>query len=217
MSTYSTGSLAAGILFIAATTATMASFALTDPILGGTDVAEQVANQRSGIIVGVILEISNALASAGIAMALFPIIWRFTQGLAVAYLGLRVIEAGLGVLAATGLLILLSPGSGAVGVAIHNWAFLLVLTVFSVGTLVLYPVLFIYRLVPVLLSVWGFIGGVMLLLSCTLILFGWIDGGSTIDTLLSLPIWINEMGLAVWLLLRGVDLRFATTSSPEAL
>jgi hypothetical protein len=105
-------------------------------------------------------------------MALFPIIWRYTQGLAVAYLGLRVIEASLGMLAATGLIILLSPEGGMAGVAIHHWAFLMVLTVFSVSTLVLYPVLFIYRLVPVFLSVWGLVGGLMLLSSCMLILFG---------------------------------------------
>lgn len=213
MSPYRTESIAAGMLFIVATSATMASFALTDPILGGADVAGQIAAQRSWIIVGALLEIANALASAGIAMAFFPMIWRYTQGLAVAYLGLRVIEAALGVLAATGLLILLAPETSGVGVAIHDQAFFLVLTVFSVGTFVLYPVLFIYRLAPVFLSVWGFIGGLMLLLSSMLILFGWTDRGSMIDTLLSLPIWINEIALALWLLVRGVDLRLAPKSS----
>lgn len=206
MRTYRTATIAAGILFITATTATMAGFTLIDPILAGPDVIGQVADQRSRVSVGAVLETTNALASAGIAMALFPIIWRYTQGLAVAYLGLRVIEAGLGVLAATGLIMLLSPESGMAGVAIHRWAFLMVLTVFSISTLVLYPVLFIYRLVPVFLSVWGLVGGLTLLLSCMLILFGQIASGSRLDTLLSLPIWINEMALALWLLIRGVQL-----------
>lgn len=80
MSTYRTESIAAGILFITATTATMASFALTDPVLSGADVAGQVADQQSRVIVGALLETINALASAGIAMALFPIIWRHVQG-----------------------------------------------------------------------------------------------------------------------------------------
>ncbi len=213
MNTYRTETTVAGILFIAATTATMAGFTLTDPILAGPDIIGRVAEQRSLVSVGAILETINALASAGIAMALFPIIWRYAQGLAVAYVGLRVIEAGLGMLAATGLLILLSPDSDMAGVAVHHWAFLMVLTVFSVSTFVLYPVLFIYRLVPVFLSVWGFIGGVMLLSSCLLILFGWTDSGSTCDTLLSLPIWINEMALALWLIVRGVDVGLVPKSS----
>jgi hypothetical protein len=210
-----TESIVAGILFIVATSATMAGFVLTDPILGGTDVAGEVSAHRSRMALGAVLETTNALASAGIAMALFPIIWRYVQALAVAYLGLRVMEASLGLLAATGLLILLSPESGAAGVAIHKWAFLMVLSVFSVSTLVLYPVLFIYRIVPVVLSVWGLVGGVMLLVSCMLILSGWTVSGSMIDTLLSLPIWVNEMALALWLLLRGVDLSHPPAPSPE--
>ena len=84
--------------------------------------------------------------------------------------------------------------------------FLLVLIVFSCGTLLFYPLLFKYRLVPPVLSLWGLIGGSMLLVSCLLILFGQITMGGTTDLVLSLPIWINEMVLAVWLFLRGLDL-----------
>ena len=46
----------------------------------------------------------------------------------------------------------------------------------------------------------------MLLVSGLLILFGQIEIGSTTDTILSLPIWINEMALALWLIFRGVDM-----------
>ena len=56
----------------------------------------------------------------------------------------------------------------------------------------------------------------MPLLSCMLILFGWIDGGSTIGTLLSLPIWFNDMALAIWLLLQGVNLSLAPKPSQKA-
>jgi hypothetical protein len=42
--------------------------------------------------------------------------------------------------------------------------------------------------------------------SVLLILFGRVEMGSTIDMILSLPIWINEMALALWLIFRGVDL-----------
>ena len=84
--------------------------------------------------------------------------------------------------------------------------FLLVLIVFSCGTFCFYPLLFKYRLVPRLLSLWGMIGGLMLLISCFLILFGRIETGGTTDLVLSLPIWINEMVLAAWLFVRGLDL-----------
>jgi hypothetical protein len=56
--------------------------------------------------------------------------------------------------------------------------------------------LFKYRLVPRLLSLWGMIGGLSLFISCLLILFGRIEISGTTDFVLSLPIWINEMVLA---------------------
>lgn len=198
----------AGFLFIIATSATMLSQMLIAPILEVPGVVTRVAEDRDLFLIAVLLEIVNSLASAGIAIALFPILRRCVEGLAVAYVGLRVIEAGLGIVAAIGLLLLLTPdvADGAVALAGHDWTFLLVLMVFSLSTLVLYPLLFRFQLVPALLSIWGLIGGVMLLASVLLILFGRIEIGTTTDTLLSLPIWINEMALALWLIIRGVDL-----------
>jgi len=42
---------------------------------------------------------------------------------------------------------------------------------------------------------WGMSGGLMVLISCLLILFGRIEIGSATDLIHSLPIWINEMVL----------------------
>jgi hypothetical protein len=208
MRAYRSETTIAGVLFIIATTATMASQLIIAPMLVVPDVADQVVDNRTLFVFGVLLEVTNALASAGIAIALCPVIWRCTQGLAVGYVGLRVIEASLGALAAAGLLTLLSSDVTQFAVALHDWAFILVLFVFSIGTLILYPLLLRFRLVPVVLSLWGLIGGGMLLCSVVLILFGWIEVGSTPDTILSLPIWINEMALALWLIIRGVDLQY---------
>lgn len=62
----------AGFLFIIATSATMLSQTLVAPILEVPDVATRVAEDRDLFLVAVLLEIVNALASAGIAIALFP-------------------------------------------------------------------------------------------------------------------------------------------------
>lgn len=199
----------AGILFITATAATMASQLLVEPILQAPDVAASIAENQTLFVGSALLEIVNALASAGIAFALFPILRQCAEGLAIAYVGLRVMEATLGIVATIGLLLLLGPGiaNHPMIIAGHDLAFLLLLLVFSVGTMVLYPLLFTFRLVPPWLSLWGFVGGVMLFVSVLMILFGRIEIGSTLDTLLSLPIWINEMALALWLVFRGVDLK----------
>lgn len=206
MSDYRIESMVAGVLFITATAATMASQIIIEPMLATSNVAGFVIEDRSLFVLGVLLEIVNALASAGIAVAFFPILWHCARILAPAYLTLRAIEASIGVAAAIGFLLLLSSDSGAFAIAFHDQAFGLLLIVFSVSTVILYPALFRFRLVPAVLSIWGLVGGLMLLVSGLLILLGQFDMGSTTDTILSLPIWINEMALALWLIFRGVDL-----------
>ncbi len=204
--TFRTESVVAGVLFITATGATMASQMIVEPILGGAHIAAGLAGREGAFTLAVLFEVVNALASAGIAIAFFPILWVCVRGLAVAYAGLRTIEASTGIAAAVGLLMLLSAETLPVGLIGHDRAFLMVLLVFSTSTCVLYPALFAFRLVPRALSVWGLIGGLLLLISVLLILFGRIEMGSTTDLVLSLPIWINEMALALWLIFRGVDM-----------
>jgi hypothetical protein len=97
----------------------------------------------------------------------------------------------------------------------HHWTFLAVLIVFSLSTLILYPTLFRFRIVPAWLSLWGLIGGVLLMVSLGLVVFGVIEAHGTTDTALSIPIAINEMALALWLILRGVDSSRAETATVE--
>lgn len=202
-------SVVAGLLFITATGATVVSQLLLAPMLTAADPLGALGQARETWIGGAALEMANAIASAGIAIALFPILWRVSLASAAAYLGLRVIEGAIGVFAAVSLLTLLSaeaaPGVG-IALAMHEWGFFSVLAVFSIGTLVLYPTLYRHRLVPRLLSLWGLAGGLALLLSLILILSGRIAMGSTPDVILSSPIFAQEMVLALWLILRGVDL-----------
>ncbi|MBT8413660.1 MAG: DUF4386 domain-containing protein [Boseongicola sp.] len=193
----------AAVLFITATASTMAGQILLDGVSNAA-VAFTPA-QVNLLSLAVVFEIMNGLASAGIALALYPVLRHFSELAATGYLGMRLVEGALGVAAAAGLMVLLVPDSGW-AFAYHDAVFLLVLIVFSCGTLLFYPLLFKYRLVPRVLSVWGGIGGLMLLASCVLILFGRIEIGGSVDLVLSLPIWINEMALAVWLLVRGLDL-----------
>lgn len=196
----------AGILFIIATAATMASQIIIEPMLATHDVAERAIANRVVFVSAVLLEVINAVASAGIAIAFFPILWRCARVLATAYMGLRAIEASAGILAAASFMVVLTPADSATTIALHDQAFILLLLLFSLSTLILYPALFHFRLVPVLLSVWGLVGGLSLMASMLLIMFGKIEMASTTDLSLSLPIWINEMILAIWLIFRGVDL-----------
>ncbi len=206
----------AGVLFIIATASTMAAQIILSPLLDASQRATDP--QTNPVALAVLLEIANALASAGIAIAFYPVLRRCAELAATGYLGLRVIEGAVGVVAATVLAMIISTSADemAFTLAVHDTAFLMVLLVFSCGTLLLYPMLYAFRLVPPVLSLWGLIGGLILLVSCVLILFGQIEVGGTTDLILSLPIWINEMALALWLLARGVDLKHVGSGNDRA-
>ncbi len=206
----------AGVLFIIATASTMAAQIILSPLLDASQRATDP--QTNPVALAVLLEIANALASAGIAIAFYPALRRCAELAATGYLGLRVIEGAVGVAAATVLAMIISTSADemAFTLAVHDTAFLMVLLVFSCGTLLLYPMLYAFRLVPPVLSLWGLIGGLMLLVSCVLILFGQVEMGGTTDLILSLPIWINEMALALWLLARGVDLKHVGSGNDRA-
>ncbi len=206
----------AGVLFIIATASTMAAQIILSPLLDASQRATDP--QTNPVALAVLLEIANALASAGIAIAFYPVLRRCAELAATGYLGLRVIEGAVGVVAATVLAMIISTRADemAFALALHDTAFLLVLLVFSCGTLLLYPLLFVFRLVPPVLSLWGLVGGLMLLVSCVLILFDRVEMGGTTDLILSLPIWINEMALALWLLARGVDLKHVGSGNDRA-
>lgn len=197
----------AGVLFIVATLSTMAAQMMLTPLLENPTTTGAPQTQLVAWVV--LLELANALASAGIAIAFYPVLRRCAEIAAIGYLGLRLIEGAMGGVAAAALAVIVSSGTNdtAFAIGLHDTAFLLVLLVFSCGTLLLYPMLYVFRLVPRVLSIWGLIGGLMLLVSCVLILLGGITAGGTTDLILSLPIWINEMALALWLLIRGIDLR----------
>ena len=154
-----------------------------------------------------VLDTARGCPAEGIAIALYPILKRVGETAAVGYLSIRAIEGATGVVAAVAFLWLLAGlDSDEAALQFHDAAFLMVLIVFSVSTLILYPTLFYFRIVPAWISLWGLAGGILLLASCLMIAFGVHTMGSTSDGLLSLPIAINEMVLAVWLIFRGVSL-----------
>ena len=84
---------------------------------------------------------------------------------------------------------------------------------FSLTALILYILLYQSKLVPTWLSVWGFIGGALLLVRALLEMFGQELSG-VVQAILAAPIGLNEMVLAVWLIVRGFNTK-ALESRPE--
>jgi len=75
---------------------------------------------------------------------------------------------------------------------------------FTLGALMYYYIFYRSKLIPRWLSGWGFIAAALSLSQALSVLFG-EEAFSTISILLNIPILVNEIVLAVWLIVKGFD------------
>lgn len=102
--------------------------------------------------------------------------------------------------------------SAALLLAVDQWAFLLGPGItFAITALILNTLFYRSQLVPRFLSIWGLVGAILLLAADLLAIFG-LNTASTLFVLLILPIGLNEMVLAVWLIVKG----FTPSAIPSA-
>ena len=206
-----------GALFIVATVAYSLGVVLLDPFLGGSDYLTNISTNENTLIIGTFLVLIDAVAVAGIAIVLYPVLKKHNETLALGYVGARIGESVLfsvNVIITLTLLTLsqefVNAGSldtsyyqtlGAVLLAAGNWAYLLGLGLaFAISALILNFVLYQSKLVPRWLSAWGFIGAALVFANYLLESFG-----INPVEILFIPIAVQEMVFAVWLIVKGFN------------
>ncbi|MBN2982392.1 DUF4386 domain-containing protein [Cohnella algarum] len=205
---------AAGALFLVSTGTFLIGSGMLDPILHRTDLLAGIYPDRTFVFAGVFLELINALAVAGIAMLLHPVLKKHNEAFALGYFGSRVLESALLIMSLIGPLVLLALSEQAVSagtsgdsylqtigrsaVDAHFMLFEMAMIVLGAGSFLFCHILYRSRLVPRWLSVIGFIGYAGLLASSCLSIVG-LDSG----TVLFIPGAIFEIVLPVWLMVKG--------------
>jgi len=177
-----------------------------------------------------------AVAVAGVAFMIYPILKQDADtpgkhGLALWYVGTRITEGTLFLVGILGLLSLfaLSEEAARVGGSqavqyqaaasvlktVSDYAVVLGQSVFCVGAVILYSLLYVSRCIPRWLSVWGLIGApLMFAAGFSLVVTG--DPNSIVSSIMYAPLALQEMVLAVWLLARGFNPPEVTRASLEA-
>ena len=172
------------------------------------------AAPNTPILIGGVLEIIVALAGIGTAVALYPVVKRQNEGVALGFVGSRVLEAATivaGVVSLLSVVTLRQAGVGAGGlvtsqalVAQYNWSFHLGQSLLpAVNALLLGSLLYRSRLVPRVLPLVGLIGAPLLLISDAAVLFGLWPQVSGLSGLFALPIALWEFSLGVYLVVKG--------------
>ncbi len=208
------------MLWIVATAASLASV----PFLGhinDSNYLVSVSANANQVTTGILLAFIAAIASASIAISLYPVLKRYNEGLALGAVGLRLIE---GVFYVVGIVCLLSlltlsqdfvkaaapdpsfQTSGTVLLAAyHSASNVAALLAFCLGATLYYLVFYQARLVPRWLSGWGLVGTALGMVAGLLGMFGIIGPLSTPQAILALPIAVQEMAIAVWLIFKGFN------------
>jgi hypothetical protein len=164
-----------------------------------------------------LLAVVAALCSVGIAVALYSVVRLESPGLAMGSVVFRTIEGVFYIVGTVSYLSILTlartSGAGpvedstvnqAIGdtlVAGHDRAAVLAVLAFCLGAGLYYLVFYQARLVPRWLSGWGLGGVVLMAVGALLALFH--DTEVTGYVLLALPIGIQELVFALWLIVRG--------------
>ena len=170
----------------------------------------------TGVVVGAILEMIVALACIGTAVALFPVVKRQNEGVALGFVGSRVLEAAtifIGVACLLSVVTLRQARVGAGGlvtaqalVALYDRMFLIGQGFIpAVNGLLLGSLLYQSRLVPRVLPLLAFIGAALLVTSDIGTLFGLWGQRSSVAGLLVLPIALWEFSLGIWLIVKGFN------------
>jgi hypothetical protein len=180
-----------------------------------------IAGSQTRMALGTVCIIVMSFSGAGIAIALYPVLRRHGEGMALGAVCFRTIEAVIFLVAGIAQFSLLAlserylaagPAQAASLGDIGAWLLEARVWLFSsagaiafcLGALLYYWIFFRSRLLPRWLSVWGLIAIVMHLAMAVSVLFGPSPDSATANAL-NLPIFLNEIVLGVWLIVKGFD------------
>jgi hypothetical protein len=220
MKLYKGNAIAVGVLFIVCSAASILSAITLGSTLDGSDFLSKLAVSGNRVVLTALIEFVWAATGAGIAIGLYPVLRKYNRSLALGSVAGRTVEGVFVLVGTLSLLVLLTVGqesavagaaaassSQAVGdmlLAVRDWALgFLGLLPFGVGALMYYYLLYRSRLVPRWLSGWGLIGAGLLLVATVNAGLTQSFGFTTVNTALNIPIGLQEMVLAVWLIVKG--------------
>ncbi len=204
------------VLFVIGTAASVAGDVLLAPLRAAVIPLQAFAENEGRVVSAFMLFFLACVAIVAIPIVWFPILRRHSETGSVLYIATRLAEAVFFMFGALFTLSMLPLGREAASAgamakwleALGTYSYTLgTMIIFSVSAILLAVMLFQTQLVPRWLSVWKGAGAILLLLQGTLIFYDTIT--PLLEQTLYIPIAVNEMVLALWLLFKGF--------SPEAV
>jgi hypothetical protein len=204
-----------GVLYLITFVTSIPALLLYQPVLDDPVGYITGGGQNNQILFGVFLELLLIIANIGTAVVIFPIVRRQSEELALGYVTARLVECTfilVGIVAILGIVTLQQDVAGAAEgtlaytlAAIKDWTFLLG-PGWVVGWgngLILGYLMYRSGLVPRKLAWLGLVGGPLIILTGTLVLFGVADSGGALQGIATIPEGLWELSLGVYCAAKG--------------
>jgi len=214
-----TAAVTAGVLYITGTVAGVLGGVLSASVRNASDPLAAAAQHSGAVVTSALLVLVMGLSLAFVAVVLFPILRRVDEVLATGYLIVRgAVETACYIVLAIGWLLVaplsetMSAGPGTSspagvrlgGLVTDAEATQAVLAlVFCLGAALFYVLLYRSRIVPRWIAVWGLAAIPLYVAADLLAMYSVIDADSSGQVLLFVPMMVQEMVLAVWMIARG--------------
>jgi hypothetical protein len=223
--------LVAGILYLVTFIAGIPPAAfLLSPVLSDPNYIVS-AGADTQVLFGAFLDLVNALACIGTAVALYSVVKRQHEGFALGFVTTRIFEAAIiviGVLSLLAVVTLRQPGAagadaaalvtvGQALVAVRDGAHLFGPGVIpGLNALLLGYLMYRSRLVPRVIPVMGLIGAPLFLVSVSALILGFNEQASVPYAIAVIPIALWELSLGLWLTFKGFDPSAPILAAPAA-
>ncbi len=211
---------ASGLFYLITFASSIPAALMLAPIL--TDPGYIVGpGQDAQILVAGLLDLTNALAAIGSAVAVFSVLKRHHESLALGFVTTRLLEAAIIIPGICALLAAVSirqagPAAGAdegaliaVGqglVGFRDWTFILGPGLMpGFNALMFATILYRTRLVPRWIPALGLIGAPMLISSAAGVVLGLHQLGSAYSGIATVPIFIWELSVGLWMTFKGFN------------
>ena len=219
MNLHRSTAVVAGVFFLLTEVGAIVGVAVYSPILKGADYITGTGADGP-ILFGLLFELLLVIAAVGTAVTLHPILKRQHEGLALAFVAARILEAAVILVGTFSLLTIVTlhqqfagttdadPATlstiGSTLVALRDWTYLFGPN-FALGaaSLLLASLMYSSRLVPRAIAVLGLVGGALISLSAIAVMLGLYGQFSALGLVVALPVFAWELSLAMWLIAKG--------------
>lgn len=206
-----------GVFFIMAFLSYGFGSALTASVTNSPDSLNNVYESRGQIIIGVILiAIIHTVVNIGLPVLMLPILKPFSKILSYGYLSAGITATVILIVGSIFSLLFIPLSSmynmadprnvlhfdtmGTILTQGNFYAYQLGMSIWGVGGLIFCYLLYISKLVPNWISIWGFVGYIVFISGTILELFG-----LNVGVQLAIPGGLFELSLSIWLIIKGFN------------